>query len=161
MYRRRASPLHAARAAVAGAYGLALVALALGFTHPLVLAAVTLATLGAAACAGVLGDLGRAARFAVPLALLLAVVNAFVVREGLTVLVRLGELPPLGQVDLTAEGLGYGLLLGARVVVIVLAFALLAATVNPDEVLARAASGLVPLGADRRAGDAHGPGAHA
>ena len=135
MYRRLASPLHAARAGVTACYGLALVALALASTHPLLLAAVAVAVLAAGALAGVGGDLVRAARFAVPLAVLLAVVNALVVREGLTVLLQLGELPPFGFVDITLEALVAGLLIGARVVVVVLAFALLVATVDPDAVL--------------------------
>lgn len=135
MYRRRASPLHAARAGVTALYGLALVALALVSTHPLLLAAVAVAAVAAGVLAGVGGDLRRAARFAVPLAILLAVVNALVVREGLTVLVSFGEIPPFGFVDVTLEALVAGLLIAARVVVVVLAFALLVATVDPDEVL--------------------------
>ena len=135
MYRRRASPLHAARAGVSAFYGLALVALALVSTHPLLLAAVATAAAGAAVLAGVGGDLARAARFAVPLAVLLAIVNGLVVREGLTVLLQLGEVPPFGFIDVTLEALVAGLLIGARVVVVVLAFALLVATVDPDEVL--------------------------
>jgi energy-coupling factor transport system permease protein len=135
VYRRRASPLHAARAGIAAAYGLALVVLALSVTSPVLLGGVAAAAVLAGVLAGVGGDLARAARFAVPLALLLAVVNALVVREGLTVIWRFGEVGPLGQVDVTLEALVYGLLLGLRVVVVILAFALLTATVNPDEVL--------------------------
>jgi ABC-type multidrug transport system fused ATPase/permease subunit len=44
-------------------------------------------------------------------------------------------VPPFGQVDLTVEALVYGLLLGARVVAVVFACALLTAAVDPDEVL--------------------------
>ncbi len=135
MYRRRASPLHAARAGVTACYGLALVALALVSTHPLLLGAVAVAVVGAGILAGVGPDLARAARFALPLAVLLALVNALVVREGLTVVLQLGEVPPFGFLDLTLEALVAGLLIGARVVVVVLAFALLAATVDPDAVL--------------------------
>lgn len=135
MYRRRASPLHAARAGITAAYGLALVALALVSTQPLLLGAVALAVACAAACAGVARDVAGAARLAVPLALLLALINALVVRDGLTVIAQLGEIPPFGFVDLTLEALVAGLLIGARVVVVILAFALLAACVDPDEVL--------------------------
>jgi energy-coupling factor transport system permease protein len=135
MYRRRASPLHAARAGITAFYGLALVALALVSTHPLLLAAVAAAVIGAGVLAGCGPDLRRTARLAVPLALLLALINALVVREGLTVIARLGEVPPFGQIDITLEALAYGLLVGLRVVVVVLAFGLLVATVDPDEVL--------------------------
>ena len=135
MYRRRASPLHAARAGVSALYGLALVALALVSTHPLLLAAVAVAAVVAGILAGIGPDLARAARFAVPLAVVLALVNALVVRDGLTVIARFGEVPPFGQIDITLEALGYGLLVGLRVVVVILAFGLLVATVDPDEAL--------------------------
>jgi energy-coupling factor transport system permease protein len=135
IYRRRASPLHAARAAAGGAYCLALAACALSFQHPLALGAVAVAALAAAAGAGVVRDVARTARFTLALAALVAVVNVLVVRDGLTVFARLGEVPPLGQVDLTVEALVYGLVLGARVVVVVLCCALFSAAVDPDAVL--------------------------
>jgi energy-coupling factor transport system permease protein len=133
--RGQASPLHAARASAGSLYCAALATAALVYENPIVLAAVAVATVAAGLLARVGPELARAARFAVPLALLVALINPFVVREGLTVFARLGELPPLGQVDLTVEALVYGTLLGARVVVVVLAFALFAAAVDPDEVL--------------------------
>jgi energy-coupling factor transport system permease protein len=135
IYRRRASPLHAARAAAGGAYCLALAACALAFEHPLVLGAVAVAAIGAGLGAGAGRELARTASFTLPLALLVAVVNPLVVRDGLTVFARLGEVPPFGQVDLTVEALVYGLLLGARVVVVVLCCALFSAAVDPDETL--------------------------
>jgi energy-coupling factor transport system permease protein len=135
IYTRRASALHSARPSIAAAYGAALITLALAFEHPVVLAGVACATLAAAALAGVGPQVARLARFALPLALLIALTNAIVVREGLTVLVRFGELPPLGQVDVTLEALAYGFVLAMRVLVVVLPFALVAATVNPDVVL--------------------------
>jgi energy-coupling factor transport system permease protein len=134
-YRRRASPLHVARAAAGGGYCLALAGCALAFEHPIVLAAIAIAALGAAAAAGVGPEVARTARYTLPLAVLVAVVNALVVRDGLTVLVRLGEVTPFGQIDVTAEALVYGLVLGARVLVIVLCCALFTAAVDPDAVL--------------------------
>jgi energy-coupling factor transport system permease protein len=135
IYRRRASPLHAARAAAGGAYCAALAVCALAFQHPLVLAAVIVAAVGAGIAAGVAGELRTAAKLAVPLALLVALVNPLVVRDGLTVFLRLGEVPPFGQIDLTVEALVYGVLLGARVVAVILCCALFAAAVDPDETL--------------------------
>lgn len=134
-YERRASPLHAARAAVAAAWALVLATTALLFEHPLVLAGVVVATIGGALLAGVGGRLWRMARFAVPFALLIALVNPFVVREGLTVIWRFGEIPPFGQVDITLEAVLYGLVLGLRALAMLLAAALLTATVDPDELL--------------------------
>jgi len=135
IYTPRASPLHAARAGVTAAYGAALIALALSFEHPAVLAGVAIAVLAAAARCGVGRQVAGVARFALPLAVLVAVINAVVVRDGLTVILQLGEIPPFGQVDVTLEALAYGALLGLRVVVVVLPFALVAATVDPDVVL--------------------------
>jgi energy-coupling factor transport system permease protein len=135
IYRRRASPLHAARAAAGGAYCVALAACALSFQHPLVLAATAVAAAGAAVAAGAAGELRTAARFTIPLALLVALVNPFVIHEGLTVVWRFGDVPPFGQIDITLEALVYGLLLGARVVVVALCCALFVAAVDPDETL--------------------------
>jgi energy-coupling factor transport system permease protein len=134
-YRRRASPLHVARAAAGGGYCLALAICALVFEHPIALGAVAIAALGAAVGAGVGREVARTARYTVPLAVLVALVNALVVRDGLTVLARFGELPPFGQIDITAEALVYGLVLGGRVLVIVLCCALFTAAVDPDAVL--------------------------
>jgi energy-coupling factor transport system permease protein len=135
MYRRRPSPLHAARAAAGGAYCAALAICALAFPHPLLLGAVVVAAIGAGIGAGAGRELATAARYAVPLALLIAVVNPLVVRDGLTVFWRLGEVPPFGQIDLTVEALAYGALLGARVVAVALCCALYVAAVDPDETL--------------------------
>ena len=128
-------PLGGARAALAAAWGLLLVAFALVWASPVVLVAVGLAVAASAAICGVGGDLARAARFSVPLVVTMALINALVVRDGETVIWRFGELPVAGQVDLTAEALAYGLVLGLRIVVIVSAFALLVAVVDSDEVL--------------------------
>lgn len=134
-HRPGASVLHAARAGFAAAYGAALVALALSFDHPLILLALGAVVLAAASLAGVGHEVRRAALFALPLGVLIAVVNALIVRQGLTVLVRLGEAGPLGQVDITLEGLAYGLVLALRVALVGMACALAAATVDPDELL--------------------------
>jgi energy-coupling factor transport system permease protein len=134
-YRRAASPLHAARAAAGALYCVALAACALAFEHPLVLAAVIAAATGAGLAAGARRELLAAARFTVPLALLVALVNPLVVHDGLTVFFRLGEVPPFGQVDLTVEALAYGLLLGVRVIAVALCCALFVAAVDPDETL--------------------------
>ena len=128
-------PLGGARAALAASWGLLLVAFALVWSSPVVLVAVGLAVAASAAICGVGGDLARAARFSVPLVVTMALINALVVRDGETVIWRFGELPVAGQVDLTAEALSYGRVLGLRIVVIVSAFALLVAVVDSDEVL--------------------------
>jgi energy-coupling factor transport system permease protein len=134
-YERRASPLHAARATVAAAWSLVVVCAVLAFLHPVVLGALLVVVAGAAVAAQVPRRIVWILRFAVPFALLIAVINVLVVREGLTVIFRVGEVPPFGQVDLTLEALVYGAILGLRAVLIICAGALLTATVDPDEIL--------------------------
>ncbi len=135
-YARRATPLHAARAPVAAAYACALVTAVLTFENPIALAAVGTAIVAAALLAGAGRQLARAALLGVPFALLIAVVNPLATDEGLTVWLRLGELGPFGQVDITREGLTFGAILGLRALLVVLASsALLGATVDPDELL--------------------------
>jgi energy-coupling factor transport system permease protein len=134
-YRRRASPLHAARAAAGGAWCLALAAAALAAQHPIVLAGLGAIVLIGAAGAGVAREVGRVALWLAPWALVVAIINMLVVRQGLTVLARLGEVPPFGQVDLTLEALVYGALFGLRLLVVATAFAVFTVAVDPDDLL--------------------------
>jgi energy-coupling factor transport system permease protein len=96
---------------------------------------VTLSIALAGVGAGVSRELRRAALFAVPLAVAVAVINALVAHDGLTVIVRLGQLPVLGHTDITAEATAYGAILGLRAVALVLCGALFTTAVDPDEVL--------------------------
>ena len=132
---RRATPLHAARAGIAGLWCLVLGAVALSFEHPLLLATLLAIVLAAGAAAQVGRRVGRAALWAVPFAIVITAVNAVVVRDGVTVVFRGGTLPPLGRLDVTAEAIAYGGVLGLRAIVLFAAAALLAATVDPDELL--------------------------
>ena len=134
-YRRTGSPLHATRAGVGAGYVAALSLLALAHDHPLVLLAALAAIVTAGLAAGVGAELARAARLALPLALLVAVVNPLVSQEGLTVLVQGWSVPVLGRLDITLEAVAYGALTGLRVVVLMLAFGLFSAAVDPDEIL--------------------------
>lgn len=132
---RPVGPLRAARAGVGALWCLVLAGAALAVEHPLALLALAAAVAGAVLGSGAGRHVARVALLAAPLALLVALVNPFVVRDGTTVLFRVGEVPPLGQVDLTLEATVYGLVLGARTLLVVLACALLAAAVDPDELL--------------------------
>jgi len=129
------SPLHAARPAVAAAFCLALGACPFIVVHPVVVGALALIVLGCGAACGVGRELLRVARWTIPLTLLIVVVNAIVVRDGLTVVWRFGDVPVLGQIDITLEALVYGLAFGLRLLVVALAFALLTAAVDPDAML--------------------------
>lgn len=134
-YRRCASPLHAARAAAGCGYCLSLGIAALTLSAPLALAAVTAAIALAGLAAGVGRELRQAALFAIPLGIAVALVNALVTRDGLTVIARLGHLPVLGRTDVTLEATAYGGILGLRAAALILCASLYTAAVDPDEVL--------------------------
>ncbi len=134
-YLARPSPLHAARPAVAAAFCLTLGACAFILVHPVVVGALALIVLACGAACGVGRELARVARWTIPLTLLIVIVNAVVVRDGLTVLWRFGDVPVLGQVDITLEAIVYGLAFGLRLLVVAMAFALLTAAVDPDALL--------------------------
>jgi energy-coupling factor transport system permease protein len=134
-FRPVASPLHAARAGAGVAYCAAVAGAALLLDHPLVLAVLLACVIGAAAGAGVLAPLRRAAGYAAVLAATVALINPLTARYGLTVLWRFGDLGPLGQVDVTLEALAYGGVLGLRVLVVVLAAALFSLAIDPDALL--------------------------
>jgi energy-coupling factor transport system permease protein len=134
-YRRRASPLHATRAAVGCAYCLSLLVAALVLSAPAALGAVLLAITGAGIGAKVGREMRRAAVYALPLGVAVMLINALVVRDGLTVIARLGNLPVFGQTDVTLEAAVSGAVLGARAVALILCGALYTAAVDPDQVL--------------------------
>lgn len=134
-YRREATPLHAARATVVLAWGALLGGAALAAGHPLALAAIGVVIGVAAWRVGVGRQVARAALFALPAVLFIALANPLLVRDGLTVIYRLGEVPPLGQVDITLEATVAGIVLAVRSMLIIASAALLAAVVDPDEVV--------------------------
>ncbi len=135
-YRRRASSLHATRASIGAMYGVALAAAALIAQHPVVLAGLFAAVLGAGYACGALAQMTHTLRWVAPSTLILTVlVNVLVSRGGLTVFARLGYFGPLGQVDLTLEAAVYGLLVGVRLVIVMLAAVLVSSAVDPDQLL--------------------------
>ncbi len=176
-YVPRRGPLQAASPGAAIAYLGALVVVAFLYSNPIVLVAVGVA----AGLAGLLAGAREAVRAAIWLGLSIAlpivVVNALVVSRGETVLLRLGEWPLLGQVNVTAEAIADGAIFGLRAVVVMIAFAVYSACVDPDRVLralrpfagrsaltATLVSRLVPVAAAdaarlRDAGRLRGPGA--
>jgi energy-coupling factor transport system permease protein len=135
MYRRRASPLHAARATAGALFCIAGATLGGVLPNPFVTLAVALAAFGVAGACGVGRDVAGSLRLSVPLAIVLVVVNVLVVRRGLTVFARLGELPPFGQVDLTVEALVAGLLVALHVIAVMAWASVFACCVNPDGLL--------------------------
>lgn len=134
-YTPRPGPLQAASPGAAVTYLGALVAVAFLYSNPLVLAAVGIAAALAGYAAGAGSAVRVALRMGLTLALLIVVVNVLVVDRGETVLLRLGEAPLLGRVDITAEAMVEGAILGLRAAVAMIAFAVYSACVDPDRVL--------------------------
>jgi energy-coupling factor transport system permease protein len=135
VFRPTGSPLHGVRPGVVAAFALVPCVAAVAFDHPGVLAAALACVVVTAAGARVGRELRHAARLAVPLALLVAAINPLVSREGLTLLARGPEVPLYGQLDLTLEAVVYGAVAALRVLVVVLAFAVCSAAVDPDDML--------------------------
>jgi energy-coupling factor transport system permease protein len=134
VYRSRPSALHAARAGAGAALCGALALTGALYLHPLILSAALAAIVLAGVVAGVGREILRSLRFALPFALLIAIINPLVYPEGDTLLFRGGEI--LGrQIDITLEATAAGVLNGLRVIVIVTAFGLMSAAVDPDELL--------------------------
>jgi energy-coupling factor transport system permease protein len=134
VYRSRPSALHAARAGAGSALCGALALTGALYLHPLILCSALAAIVLTALLAGVGREIARSLRFAVPFAVLIAVINPLVYPEGDTLLIRGGEF--LGRnIDITLEATAAGVLNGLRVIVIVTAFGLLSAAVDPDELL--------------------------
>ena len=129
------SPLHRANPGPAIAFLGSFVIVTFVFPSPLVLAAAG----GSVALVGIAAGAGRAIRaslrLALPLMLLMIAVNALVSHRGDTILVRGWEVPVIGRLDVTLESLAEGAKIGLLVVVVILAFAVYSACVDPDRVL--------------------------
>ena len=70
-----------------------------------------------------------------PVVAAIVLINVLVSHNGLTVIVRLGNLPILGHTDITLEATVYGAILGLRAVALILCGILYTLAVDPDEVL--------------------------
>jgi len=127
-------PLQAASPAAAVAYLGALAGVAFLCSNPVVLAATGIAVVLAGRLAGARAAVRAALWMGFTLALLIVVVNALVVSRGETVLARTGEWPLLSDV-ITAEAIASGAVLGLRAAVVMVAFAVYSACVDPDRVL--------------------------
>jgi energy-coupling factor transport system permease protein len=134
-YRRTGSALHAARPSVAIFFCAACCVPAVVFDNPIVVLASIGAATAAALAAKVGHELAHAARLALPLAALVALINPLVSQQGLTVLVDGPVVPVMGNVDITLEAVVWGAVAGLRVLAVFAAFALYSACVDPDDVL--------------------------
>src|SRR5262245_46625161 len=129
------SPLHRASPAAAMVFLGGLATVAFVYSSPLVLVATGVAIAGAGIAAGARRAVFSSLRLSAYLLLLMVAVNALVSHRGDTVLVRGWDLPVLGNTDVTLESLAAGATIGLRIVVVVLAFAVFSACVDPDRVL--------------------------
>ena len=134
-YTPRPGLLQSASAAVAIVYLGSFVVTAFLFSSPLVLAAAGTGAAIAGLIAGARRAVAASARLGVTLAILIVVVNALVTDRGETVLARLGDWPLLGQVDVTAEAISAGAVIGLRAMVTMIAFGVYSACVDPDRVM--------------------------
>jgi energy-coupling factor transport system permease protein len=128
-------PLSDAHALAASAYLGSIAIAAFAFSNPIVLAGAAAAATVAGLAAGARRALGLAVRWGLALAVVFVVVNALAAQRGDTILLRGGEVPLLGRVDVSAEALAEGAVLGLRVVVVMMVFAVHSATVDPDRLL--------------------------
>ena len=134
VYRRRATPLHGARAGAAAGFCAAFALVPALYEHPVVLVAAGAGVFVAAAAAGVTREVRRATLIGLPIAIVIALLNPIVSQNGETLLVRGWEI--LGQrFDITLEAVVFGLVAGLRVLVLIAAFGLFNAVVDPDELL--------------------------
>ncbi|MBM3668304.1 MAG: hypothetical protein FJW90_12720, partial [Actinobacteria bacterium] len=134
-YRPGRSPLHRASVAAAVAFLGSLALVAFLYSSPLVLVADGLAIALAGHAAGAGRAVRASLRLALPLLVLMTAVNVLVTHRGETLLLRGWEVPLLGRLDVTLESLVAGAAIGLRVVVVILAFAVYSACVDPDRVL--------------------------
>jgi energy-coupling factor transport system permease protein len=133
-YRRRPTPLHSARAGAAAAFCMAFALVPALYQHPLILFAAGGGIYLAASLAGVAREVRRATLIGLPVAIVIALVNPLVSNNGNTVIFRFGEL--LGhRFDVTSEAILFGLVAGLRVLVLIAAFGLFNAVVDPDELM--------------------------
>jgi energy-coupling factor transport system permease protein len=134
-YSPRPGPLPRASAVAASLYLGSFAVAAFSFSNPVVLAAAGAAVAVAGLAAGAGRALAASARWSAMLAVLIVAVNALASQRGDTILVRGWDLPVLGQLDVSAEALAEGAVLSLRIAVVLCAFAVYSACVDPDRVL--------------------------
>ncbi len=127
--------LAAARAGVGAIWCGVVMTLALTVDHPAFLGGLLVIVLVAGSFCGCNAEMLRAARFAIPLALAVALLNGLISRDGLTVVARLGVFPVVGRLDVTLEALVWGLVLGLRVVLVMSVAVLFGSVVDQDALM--------------------------
>jgi energy-coupling factor transport system permease protein len=129
------SALGGAGAAAASLYLGSLALTCFVFESPIVLAGAGAAVVVAGVAAGATRPLAAAARWGLTLAVLVTAVNAVASPRGETILVRGFDLWPFGQIDVSGEAVVEGAVLGLRIAVVIAAFAVHCACVDPDRLM--------------------------
>ena len=109
--------------------------LAFVYSSPIVLVSLGIAVAVAGVAAGARDAVRSSLRWGATLAVFVIAVNALVTHRGETVLVRGFDVPVLGAIDVTLESIAAGGVIALRILVVVMAFAVYSACVDPDRVL--------------------------
>jgi energy-coupling factor transport system permease protein len=134
-YVPRRTPIAAAGALAASLFLGSFAVVAFVYSNPIVLAAAGLGVVIAGLCAKAGRALVASARWGLSLGVFIVIVNGLVAQRGETIVIYGLWLPLLGHTDVSAEALAEGGVLALRILVVLMAFAVHAACVDPDRVL--------------------------
>lgn len=134
-YAPRPGPLGRARPWIAAVYLAPLAVVAFTFANPLILAGAGAAAIAIGVASGAGPSIRQPLRWSIGLAVMIVAVNVLVSQRGSTILFRFGELPVVGEIDISLEALAEGCVLAMRIVVSLIVFAVWSACVDPDRVL--------------------------
>jgi energy-coupling factor transport system permease protein len=134
-YAPRPGPLGRARPWIAALYLAPLAVVAFTFANPFVLAGAGFAAVGIGFASGAGPSIRRPLRWSIGLAVMVVAVNAIVSQRGATILFRFGDVPVLGEIDISLEAIAEGAVLAMRIIVSLIVFAVWSACVDPDRVL--------------------------
>jgi energy-coupling factor transport system permease protein len=134
-YVPRRTPIAGAGALAASVYLGSFAVVAFIYSNPIVLGAAGLAVVIAGLCAKAERALATSARWGLSLGVFIVIVNGLVAQRGETIIIYGLWLPLLGHTDVSAEALAEGGVLALRILVVLMAFSVHAACVDPDRVL--------------------------
>jgi energy-coupling factor transport system permease protein len=134
-YVHRPGPLGDAGPLAASAFLGSFAVVAFAYSNPIVLAGAAAAVACSGLAAGARRALALSVRWGLSLGAVLVVINGLTSQRGDTILVHGVWLPLLGQIDVSGEALIEGAVLALRILVVMMAFSVHAACVDPDRML--------------------------
>jgi energy-coupling factor transport system permease protein len=134
-YSHRRTPLAEAGALAASVYLGAFAAVAFLYSNPIVLAGAGAGVIVAGVAAKAPEALRASARWGLALGAFIVAINGLVAQRGDTVVFHGLWLPLLGSTDVSAEAFAEGGVLALRIVVVLMAFGVHSACVDPDRVM--------------------------